>query len=271
VRVALAAALLAAAVAAGALLLREGGGASSEEIAALRARVDEERAARDRLEAQLARLEGEVASLREGGAVLDEAAVAPYEAAPSEAEPSELAAQAAEAPSPSHAWFDARRLAGAGLAERDVAELRELFEDVELDRLYLQNQAKRERWAQGRLGTELAALDQRLLSVRGDYGEETYDWFLFASGHPNRVVVEGVLGGSAAAEAGLQNGDAIVGYAGERIYRPEALIRGTVGGSLNETVEVEIERGGSRSTLTLPRGPLGIRLGQRTAQPAPVR
>ena len=108
--------------------------------------------------------------------------------------------------------------------------------------------------------------------MREDYGEEAYDWFLYASGRANRVVVEGVLGGSAAAEAGLKTGDMIVRYDGERIFKPPALVQGTLAGKLNETVEVEIEGAdGRRSTLTLPRGPIGVRLGRRTAEPAPVR
>jgi S1-C subfamily serine protease len=107
------------------------------------------------------------------------------------------------------------------------------------------------------------------MPMRQDYGEDAYDWFLYAAGRANRVVVEGVLGGSAAAEAGIRSGDAIVRYDGERVFKPPTLIRGTLAGRLNETVEVEIERAdGTRATVTLPRGPVGVRLGRRTVQPA---
>ena len=255
------------------LALRGAGGASPEELVALRARVDEEREARGRLEAQLARLEADLAALREGSAI-GEGDVAPDPAPPGEAAAPAAGDEApADAePSPGLAWFDPRRLASAGLPERDVDELHRLYEDVELQRLYLQNQAQRERWPRDRLATEVAALDERLLSVRQDYGEDAYDWFLYAAGRPNRVVVEGVLGGSAAAEAGIRTGDAIVRYDGERIFKPPTLIRGTLAGTLNETVEVEIERAdGTRATVTLPRGPVGVRLGRRTQQPAPTR
>jgi len=260
------------------LALRSAGGASPAELAALTARVDEEREARGRLEAQLARLEADLAALREGGSI-GEGEVAPYPAALGE---TGAAAEGAAAggdevppevePSPGQAWFDPRRLAAAGLPERDAEELHRLYEDVELQRLYLQNQAQRERWPRDRLATELAALDERLLSVRDDYGEEAYDWFLYAAGRANRVVVEGVLGGSAAAEAGIRTGDAIVRYDGERIFKPPTLIRGTLAGRLNETVEVEIERpDGTRTTVTLPRGPVGVRLGRRTVEPSAPR
>lgn len=258
------------------LALRGGDDASPEELVALAARLDEEREARGRLEAQLARLEADLAALREGGTV-GEGDVAPYPAPPGEAGEAAAAASGDEVPpevepSPGQAWFDPRRLAAAGLPERDVDELHRLYEDVELQRLYLQNQAQRERWPRERLATELAALDERLLSVREDYGEDAYDWFLYAAGRANRVVVEGVLGGSAAAEAGLRTGDAIVRYDGERIFKPPTLIRGTLAGRLNETVEVEIERqDGTRTTVTLPRGPVGVRLGRRTVEPTAPR
>jgi hypothetical protein len=267
-----AAALVAAAGLAGALAIRETGGVGSgDELAALRARLDEELAARERLEEQVARLGADLAALRERAAAVDEADVAPY-AEPAE-EPAALEASrgaledAANVDSPGHVGFDEQKLAGAGLPERDVADLRRLFEEVELERLYLQNQATREGWPRGRLAGEQAALDDRLLSVRDEYGEDAYDWFLYASGRTNRVVVEGVLGGSAAEEAGLRAGDVIVRYDGERIWKPGSLIQGTLGGRLNETVELEVERGGSRERVSLPRGPIGVRLGRRSVEP----
>jgi membrane-associated protease RseP (regulator of RpoE activity) len=268
--IAAAAVLAAGAALGGAVLVRALGG--STEVGELRAQLDLERAARERLEAQLARIESDLARLREGTAVIDEADTAPYAKGAQAPEAGEVSAaavaeEAGDAPSPGHAWFDARRLAAAGLPERDVAELHDLFEEVELDRLYLQNQAQREGWPRGRLATELAALDERLLSVRKDYGEEAYDWFLYAAGRSNRVVVEGVLGGSAAAEAGLRTGDVILSYDGERIFKPGTLVEGTLAGRLNETVEVVVLRGGERVEVTVPRGPLGLRLGKDNAEP----
>jgi hypothetical protein len=265
--------LAAAAALAGAVAVRERG--APAELSALRARLDEERAARERLEAQLDRIESELALLREGGPVIDEADAAPYSEQGPEPDGTDVAAaavaaDAADSPSPGRAWFDERRLAAAGLPERDADELHRLFEQVELDRLYLQNQATREAWPRGRLATELAALDDQLLSVRNDYGDDAYDWFLYAAGRSNRVVVEGVLGGSAAADAGLRTGDLVLSYDGERIFKPGTLVQGTLGGRMNETVEVEVLRGGERVELRLPRGPLGIRLGRRTLEPTPI-
>jgi hypothetical protein len=273
-------ALLAAglAVAAG-LALRQAGG--SADLAALRARLDEERAARERLEAQLAQVAAQLSALLEDAAVIDEADADPYreragspargDDAPADAAAAAEGATGAAGPgSPRGAWFDQQRLAAAGLPERDVADLHQLFEEVELDRLYLQNQAAREAWPRGRLAAELAALDDRLLSVRERYGEDAYDWFLYAAGRSNRVKVEGVLGGSAAEDAGLRTGDVIVSYDGERIFKPGSLVQGTLGGRLGENIDVEVMRAGELVSLRLPRGPLGVRLGRDTVEPAPL-
>jgi hypothetical protein len=280
VRAALAAALalaLLAGAAAGWLLRGPGGSAS---VGVLERRLDEESAARVRLEEQLAQLQSDVLALRLGAEVVSESDVAPYlgagEAEPGDAadesEHAAIAAAAAEGGSPGHGWFDPKRLAAAGLPERDVEDLRRLFEEVELERLHLQNQATRERWDRARLAQELAALDDRTRAVRDTYGDETYDWFLYAADRSNRVVVESVLGGSAADEAGLRAGDVILSYDGQRIFKPGALVRGTLEGRLDENVDLRVQsRGGGTRTLTLPRGPLGIRLGRDTVQPTPLR
>lgn len=245
---------------------------SGEEVAALRAELAAERGAREGLEARLARLEAELSTL---GAGSQEATPEPLAdtpgAPPGQPEVAADPVAALEASASERGWFDAARLEAAGLPDRDIADLRRLFEETELERLYLRDQATRERWPQARLASELSALDERMASVREDYGESAYDWFLYAAGRPNRVKVEGVLGGSAAAEAGLRAGDLIYAYSGERVFRPFALVRSTQSGRLGETVELEVQRGAERLRLTVPRGPLGIRLGRDTLEPPPVR
>ena len=114
------------------------------------------------------------------------------------------------------------------------------------------------------------ALGDRLTELRTTYGDETYDWFLYATNRPNRVIVEGVLGGSAAEEAGIRAGDVIVSYDRERVFRPGPLVQGTLSGNLDDRVDVEVWRQGERIQLTLPRGPLGVRLGRKTSPPDPL-
>ena len=274
-------ALLAAVVAAAAITavvvigqtLRDGAAPRGESAAELRTLLHEERQAREALEVKLDRLAGDVAALREDRGAIDEAAAAAtVGAAPgATGDDSEAARLAADAdPAPGHAWFDERRLASAGLPERDVAELKRVFDETELERLYLQNQASREGWQPARLNAEMNALTDRQLQVRSTYGDETYDWFLYATNRPNRVMVEGVLGGSAAEEAGIKPGDVILSYDRERVFRPGPLVQGTLRGNLDDRVDVEVWRQGERIALTLPRGPLGVRLGRKTSAPDPL-
>jgi hypothetical protein len=255
-----------------------GAAATGDELTRLRAELAAERGARERLEARLARLEADLAFVRDDAGRAGAPAGLDADAAPSErpeaSEPAPgadaIADAADEAGPDGRGWFDQARLEAAGLPERDAADLRRLFEETELERLYLRDQATREGWPRGRLAAELAALDERMASVREDYGEGAYDWFLYAAGRANRVAVESVLGGSAAAEAGLRPGDLVYAYGGERIFKPGALVRSTQTGRLGETVELEVQRGGERLRVTVPRGPLGVRIGRETVEPPPV-
>jgi hypothetical protein len=273
--VALAVALAALAGAAAGFALRGGdaGGVDAAALAELREGLEAEREARGRLEEQLARLQSDVLALRLQADVVSESELAPY-AQEGAREGAGRAAQAAAAAddddSAGQGWFDVGRLASSGLPEREIEDLRRLFEEVELERLQLQNQAIREGWDRGRLDQELDALGLRTRSVRETYGDETYDWYLYAADRSNRVVVESVLGGSAADEAGLRAGDVILSYDGGRIFRPGALVRGTLQGRLGERVDLLVQRGGSTRTISVPRGPLGIRLGRSTTQPSPL-
>jgi len=263
--------LAALAGAAATFALRGGAAAALDD---LRLRLDAERAARERLEDQLARLESDLLALHLAAEVVSEAEVAPYlgageGGAGGAAEPP-VDPDAAEDSAPGQAWFDAARLDASGMPERDVEDLRRLFEEVELERLYVQNQATRESWDRRRLAEELTALGERTRSVRETYGDETYDWFLYAADRTNRVRVESVLGGSAADEAGLRAGDVILSYDGSRIFKPGSLVRGTLQGRLGDRVEVIVQRGGSTHTVNVPVGPLGIRLGRATVEPTPL-
>jgi len=254
-------------------------GATEAELAALRAQLAAQRSARERLAGEVARLEFELAALRALGGAGDglragfgagaAAPDGPGDDVPPAAVDAEV--EAAAAADAADAWFDAAKLGASGLPERDAADLRRIFEETELQRLYLRDQATREGWPRGRLAAELAALDERMASVRDGYGDAAYDWLLYAAGRSNRVKVESVLAGSAAAEAGLRPGDYVVGYAGERIFKPHALVRSTRSGRLGETVDLEVQRGSERVRVSVPRGPLGVRIGRDTVEPTPVR
>jgi hypothetical protein len=154
----------------------------------------------------------------------------------------------------------------AGLAEDIIWQEARL----ELERLALRDRAVREGWigtdryreASGQLGGEPRPL-------REEIGDLAYDRYLYLTGEDNRVAVAAVIPGSAAEAAGLQAGDLIESYAGERMYAADALRDGTTQGESGELVPVRVRRGRGIVEAWVPRGPLGIRLDMTRAEPLP--
>jgi hypothetical protein len=161
--------------------------------------------------------------------------------------------------------FDDSRLAKAGLETDEIERLRENYEAMELDELYLRDQAAREGWLNGgRYRRELRDLKEQL---REDLGEEDYDRMLFATGQKNRVRVKGVIGHSPAADAGLLAGDLILRYANKRVFNPRALRTWTTRGTSGETVWIEVLRNGEIISVAVPRGPLGVKIEGESLSP----
>jgi membrane-associated protease RseP (regulator of RpoE activity) len=101
----------------------------------------------------------------------------------------------------------------------------------------------------------LAGGDQTL---RKELGDEEYERYLAALGRPTKVGVFNVIASSPAERAGLRAGDAIVSYAGTRVFSMGELNNLTLEGTPGNSVIMEVERDGQRVQLSLPRGPLGI-------------
>ena len=80
--------------------------------------------------------------------------------------------------------------------------------------------------------------------------------------------VTSVIAGSPAEAAGIQPGDIVDTYAGERIFTQTELRGATTDGEFGELVPVQLRRtDGSRVQTWLPRGPLGIRMDLTRADP----
>ena len=94
--------------------------------------------------------------------------------------------------------------------------------------------------------------------LRHELGDAEYERYLTAQGEPATVGVTQVLDSSPASRAGLQPGDQIVSYNGERVFSVGDLRALTLQGSPGEDVIIEIDRDGVRMQLSLPRGPVGI-------------
>lgn len=99
--------------------------------------------------------------------------------------------------------------------------------------------------------------------LRAEIGDAEYEMFLETQGRPTTVDVTRVMGSSPALSAGLQPGDQITHYDGERVYSTIELTRQTMLGTPGENVAVDIVRNGAPMQVILPRGPLGIMTGRR--------
>jgi hypothetical protein len=159
-------------------------------------------------------------------------------------------------PAETRPLFDAQALVQAGLDPSRAEWLRERFEESELDRLYLRDQATREGWLRTpRFAMANLARNEKL---KQELGLESYDLMLYAARRKNRVGVEHVLSDSEAQAAGFEPGDVIVSYAGRRVFNLFDLHALTASGVLGEPVHVEILRSGDRLRLRIPRGPVGV-------------
>jgi hypothetical protein len=222
-------------------------------------RLADEVEQRRRLEVRLSELEGRLASLGSGEvttagdfAETDRPPVAAVASAPP---PSDGAA-----PEPDGSVTPMERaLLAAGVDSRTVSEIKRRNDEVTLSEIYLRDQASREGWLDTpEFADELAAIQQQRVSIREQIGEDAYDRYLAALAQPNRVAVNEVLQDSPAAAAGLQPGDLVLRYADARIFAPNELVDATRSGRSGEWVRLEVQRGGQRFEVQVPRGPLGV-------------
>jgi hypothetical protein len=163
-------------------------------------------------------------------------------------------------------WFDAPALARASLPDHEVERLRRLFEESELEVLQLRDRANREGWA----GTPrfLEELRATRAGLRSEVGDETFDWLLYATQRPNRVVVRSLLSTGAAAQAGVREGDMILRYDDRNIFRGGELQSATMQGKAGRPVAMVVKsRDGEERRVVVPSGPLGIQLGQAIVAP----
>lgn len=211
------------------------------DIAALAGELKSEREAREALEQEVDWLREELARLESPPLAGEAVASARASLAPSTA---------------GAATFDEDRLLAQDLERERVEELRERYDANRLDELYLRDQAAREGWIRTpRYREELRDLR---MGLREDLGDENYDYLLYAVGKDNRLVVGDVLKSSAAERAGLEPGDIVQRYDGQRIFNRNELQTATTQGKAGSTVAVDIERRGSLQRFYLPRGPLGV-------------
>ncbi len=153
------------------------------------------------------------------------------------------------------------KLVDAGLDQRDAEAIKRRVDDLSMQRLYLRDQAMREGWlGEERYRSESRRIASEQANLQNEFGDENYDRYLYASGRSNRVQIQSVIENSPAYSAGMQTGDRILSYNGQRTYSPSDLRRASMQGSAGEMIALQVDRNGRRLDLYIPRGPLGIQM-----------
>lgn len=223
------------------------GEAAASMVNSLASLIDAEVAERRRLEQRIEALAAEVQALR-----------ATPDMGPSASDPSGTAG-----------LVEARLTGGtltalvaAGIEESEALEIKRRMDALDLEMMNLQYAAEQDGWTgTERFGDAFRENQAQRDALRETVGDDTYDRYLYAMGQPNRIAIQDVLDGSSAQRAGLQPGDLLLSYAGERLFTVDELIEQSRSGGPGETVTLEVVRDGRPMQVYMPRGPLGIRSG----------
>ena len=89
-------------------------------------------------------------------------------------------------------------------------------------------------------------------------GDASYERYLDATGQSTSIGVQQVMAGSPGQAAGLQTGDEVIAYAGERVFNISDLNQLILEGAPGQTVVVDVLRDGQQIQVYVPRGPIGI-------------
>ena len=98
--------------------------------------------------------------------------------------------------------------------------------------------------------------------LRAEIGDADYEMYLEANNRPTTVSISGVMASSPGERAGLQAGDQIVNYNGQRVFSTWELVQQTMGGGDEGTVIIDLLRDGAPMQIVLPRGPIGVEVGR---------
>ncbi len=126
--------------------------------------------------------------------------------------------------------------------------------EIQMEGLQARYDAMRMAEEQGFLGRRLS--DDSAL--RSGLGETDYERYLQAKGRSTSAEINTVIPNSPAHNAGIQAGDVIVRYDGERVYSMMDMAGRIMQNEQEGNVVVDIERGGVPMQLVIPRGPLGL-------------
>ena len=148
------------------------------------------------------------------------------------------------------------QLVDAGFSPADAQRIIERESELRLEALYAQYDAVRTGEPQN-FRDRVNSQDQ----LRDELGDASYERYLDATGQSTSVNIRQVMSGSAGQTAGLQAGDQVIAYGGDRVFNTGDLNQLTLQGSPGESVVVDILRDGQPMQIYIPRGPIGITSG----------
>lgn len=141
----------------------------------------------------------------------------------------------------------------APLAAAEAEQIHDSLAQISADRAMQTWQRRREAFLASPAGFRLEVLNP----LRAELGDEMYERYLGSLGRSTSVLVGSVGEGSDAVAAGLQGGDRVTHYDGQRVFHLHELRALSVQGERGEYIHVQVLREGELVYLLLPRGPLG--------------
>ena len=217
-----------------------------ERIRALEQAVIQEQQSRQLLEDELFALRAEIEQR-------DEEFIDPEEGfvVVSEARREEFRSRRAGA---SATQYQVDTLIEAGFAPDQAEWIVQREAEIEMERLQARYDAMRMAEEQGFMARRFT--DDSAL--RAELGETDYERYLDANGRSTTARIDTVIPNSPAHNAGIQPGDVIVRYDGERVYSMMDMAGRIMQNEQQGNVVVDIERSGVPMQLVIPRGPLGL-------------
>jgi len=223
--------------------------ATEDRIRALEAAVAEERNARLLLEDELLALYDELDQIRSDSDDLSEERVAEIQ---QQREAMRDRADRFRAGNTTQGRSD--RLIEAGFAPDRAEWLVQRESELQMDAMQAVFEARQ-------AGERLDRSDSRLdpdATLRAEIGDTEYEQYLEADGRSTSVAVGTVLESSPGQRAGLQSGDQIVGYGGQRVFSYGELSEQTMTAEPGRSVVVDIVRDGVPMQVVVDAGPIGI-------------
>ena len=150
------------------------------------------------------------------------------------------------------------QLVEAGFSPDQAQHITERESELQLEALYAQYDAIRDGEPSGPLTNGFDPQDQ----LRQELGDASYERYLDATGQSTSIGVQRVMDGSPGQAAGLQTGDEVIAYAGERVFNISDLNQLILEGAPGQPVVMDVLRDGQQIQLYVPRGPIGITSGR---------